>query len=984
MAIRKRYLVEGKSSGGKGGMFLKINPLRGPAARRRRMNIFKIILGIIAISGFLSLLGGAGIFFYFSKDLPDPANLGRREVTESTKIYDRTGQVLLYEVHGEEKRTVVRLDQISPFLKKATIATEDKNFYSHEGVDLRGILRAIWRDIVTRDLRQGGSTITQQLVKNSILTGERTFTRKIKEWILSVELEQKFSKDQILEMYLNQIPYGSSAYGIEAASQTFFGKSAKDLTLGESAILAVLPKATTYYSPYGNHQNELKDRAKAVIKNMQDQGYVTEAEAKAAEEENALEKKKPFKEKIIAPHFVMMVKEYLADKYGDKILEKGGLKVITSLDIAKQQIAESAVKDNIGKNTKKYNVYNASLTAVDPKNGQLLALVGSKDYFGESLPAGCVPGKTCLFEPNVNAAVSSLPPGSAFKPFVYATLFKKGYTPDTMLFDVDTEFNIGCTYEHKPDGPYAKASDCYGPKNYDGKFRGPVNIRSALAQSLNIPAVKALYLAGIDESIQTANDFGITTMDKKDKYGLALVLGGGGVKLVELTAAYGALATEGIKNDLTMVLKVSSADGNILEDNSSLKKEGKKVLDPNIAREITDILIDNEARTPTFGAASPLYFSDRPVAAKTGTANDYRDAWTFGYTPSLVAGVWAGNNDYSPMNKAGGVSAAAPIWHDFMAKVLAGTKPEEFIKPEIKPTGKAMLDGNFDAGVTVKIDKACGDKLAKEDVPLDRIEEKVYRSIHNILYYVDKNDPLGPEPPDPKVDPQYWNWEHPASVWAVDNGYTNENPPTEYCEVQNYERPRISIIAPRNGENIKPMVKGDMAGFNLTIEADVFMPLGVNQANFFFDDALIGTRSNTPWMVNMAIGKNIASGAHKISVRVFDKANREIKDEVNISLDLDFDPPKISMKEPLCNKPYCFLSAIATDEKSTVAEVEFYFQKVGSYFPTKITGMVSADNDFYQIMWQTDNLESGSYEVWSTAKDDRGNQAVSVKKRLQI
>ncbi|MBU3924349.1 transglycosylase domain-containing protein, partial [Patescibacteria group bacterium] len=442
MAIRKRYPSSG-SSPSSSGFFLNINPLnnssRGHGSEKKR-GIARTLLILAVVLFFLSLIGGAGAFLYFSKDLPDPSSLGNREVTESSKIFDQTGKILLYEMHGEEKRTIVKLDEISPFLKNATITTEDRTFYSHEGVDMKGIVRALWRDVIARDMQQGGSTITQQLIKNSILSRERTFSRKIKEWILALQLEKKFSKDQIFEMYLNQIPYGSNAYGVEAASKTFFGKSAKDLTLGEASILAVLPKATTYYSPYGNHREELKSRAEAVIKNMQTEGYISEEDAKAAIEENALEKVKPFNEKIIAPHFVMMVKEYLADKYGDKALEKGGFNIITSLDAGKQKIAEEAVFEGIEKNSKKYNVGNAALVAVDPKTGYLLALAGSKDYFAAgSLPEGCIAGKNCVFDPNTNAAVSLLSPGSSFKPFVYATLFKKGYTSNTILFDLDTE-----------------------------------------------------------------------------------------------------------------------------------------------------------------------------------------------------------------------------------------------------------------------------------------------------------------------------------------------------------------------------------------------------------------------------------------------------------------------------------------------------------------------------------------------------------------
>ncbi len=982
MAVRKRYLPNGKKEES-GGSFLKINPFGNVARRQKKKSLIRLLITAIFVLFFLGIAGGVGAFIYFSRDLPNPANLDKRDVAESTKIYDRTEKILIYEVHGEERRTVVPLAQISPYLKNATIAIEDKDFYTHEGVDMRGIIRALWRDIKAGNMKQGGSTITQQLIKNSILTSERTVSRKIKEWILAIELEQKFSKDQIIEMYLNQIPYGSNAYGAEAASQTFFKKSAKDLTLGEAAVLAALPQAPTYYSPYGTRREKLRERADYVLSRMEELGSISHDEFLTAKDENALEKITPFKEKMLAPHFVMMVREYLADTYGEKTLEKGGLKVVTSLDAEKQRIAEETVKSSVEKNNKKYNVNNAALVAIDPKSGDLLALVGSKDYYGESTPAGCVSGKNCKFDPNVNAAVSSLPPGSSFKPFVYAALFKKGFTPNSIFYDVETEFNIGCTPDHQPSAPYVKAGDCYDPQNYDGKFRGPISIRNALAQSLNIPAVKAFYLAGLDKSIELANSFGIATVDKKKDSNLSLVLGGGGVKLVEQTGAYGVFAAEGLKNDFKMILKVTAADGSVLEDKTS-GSAPKEVLDKNIAREITDILSDNAARAPMFGVVNPLYFPDRPVAAKTGTANDYRDAWTFGYTPSLVAGVWAGNNDYSPMNRAGGVSAAAPIWNEFMAKALAGTQAEQFAKPQIPVTGKPVLDGIPDGGITVKLDKACGDDLAKPDISPDRIVEKTYKSFHSILFYIDPAEPLGAAPVLPENDPQYKNWEASVAAWAAQNNFVNEAVPTEYCQVPDSEKAAVSIISPRDGEVVAPAPGLGGGSFNLRIEAGIYVPDGVNQANFFFDDALIGTRSSEPWVVNYSIGKSITDGEHRISVKVFDKSNNEIKSEIKITLSADFNPPSVSMRTPLCSRAACFLSADISDDKSGVATVEFYYQKGGTSAPLKIDGTVSADSGFYQILWPVENLQMGSYDVWVKAIDKQGNSDLSEKKKITI
>jgi membrane peptidoglycan carboxypeptidase len=455
------------------------NALKKPKKRWLRW-----FLKLAAWSLAVLLLFAIGVFAYYAKDLPSPTKLNQRQVVQSTKIYDRTGDHLLYEIHGEEKRTTITLDQMSQIVRAATISAEDQDFYNHHGIQFKAVARAAIYDLLGRAASQGGSTITQQLIKNTVLTNEKTFTRKVKEVILAVELEQKFSKDEILEMYLNEIPYGSNAYGIQAASQTFFGKDAKDLQLAESALLAALPKAPTYFSPYSTHQDELKYRQEYIIDQMAKLGYITADQAKQAKDFDVLAEVRPFQENIAAPHFVMYVKEQLVNEYGEQQVEESGMKVYTTLDWDKQQAAEEAVKKGVATNISKYKASNAALVAMDPKTGQVLAMVGSRDYFDKSIDG------------NVNVAVRPRQPGSSFKPYVYATAFKKGYTPDTILFDTETNFGT-------KDKPYI-------PLDYDGKFRGPVKMKEALAQSLNIPAVKALYLAGVQNSINTAKSMGIT------------------------------------------------------------------------------------------------------------------------------------------------------------------------------------------------------------------------------------------------------------------------------------------------------------------------------------------------------------------------------------------------------------------------------------------------------------------------------------------
>ena len=713
---------------------------------------------------------GIIVFAYVLKDLPDPQSLAERNIAESTKIYDRTGKIILYDVHGEEKRTVIPFTEIPQSIKDATIAIEDNNFYHHFGLDIKGIVRSVFNNLVGREIlgkkiSAGGSTITQQFIKNAILTSEKTYIRKIKEAILAIEMEMKYSKDEIFGFYLNQVPYGSNAYGVEAAAQTFFNKNAKDLTLGESALLAALTQAPSYYSPYGSHFETTKARQEYVLQRMHELGYITEVEMENAKNEKLVFA--PPRSGVKAPHFVMYIKEYLENKYGKNYIEEAGLKVYTTLDWDLQQIGEQAVKNVAEKNGKKYNAQNAALAAVDPRTGQILAMVGSKDYWADSYPKDCTPGKNCLFEGNTNVAIRPRQPGSSFKPFAYSVAFQKGFTPDTMLFDLKTEFNPNCSSDLTQEKDQYGLG-CYHPKNYDGKFRGPVSMRSAMAQSLNIPSVKTLYLAGVNETINLAQDMGIETLKDRSRFGLSLVLGGGEVKLLEETAAFGVFATEGIKNPIKAILKIEDSGGEVLEE---YKSEPKRILELQITRLISDILSSEDARAPIFGYKSYLYIEGIPAAAKTGTTQEYRDGWTIGYTPSIVAGVWTGNNDNTPINREPGAVIAAPIWNEFIKKSYAkkqelrnSTKPdnyfdlpeqpEEFIKPDPITANKDVLNGSY------------------------IIDENGYPQIHNILYYVDKDDVSGSS--DGKSDVQFPNWEQPVLNWvnSLENGYLYNQKPS--------------------------------------------------------------------------------------------------------------------------------------------------------------------------------------------------------------
>ncbi len=702
-------------------------------------------IGLVTVV-FLGLL--FGVFAWYAKDLPTPNKINARISAQSTQIFDRNGK-LLYEIHGDKNRLMAGWDEIPQNCKNATIAIEDKDFYKHSGFSVRGIARA-FSGIITGDrTKGGGSTITQQFVRNALLTTERSYSRKIKEIILSIEIEQMYKKDDILKMYLNEIPYGSNAYGIKVAAKTYFNKDLKDLSLEECSTLAALPQAPTYYSPYGTNKALLLKRKDQVLKDMAAQKFITTKDAEAAMKKEVAFSQNPYGS-ITAPHFVMYVKEKLVEKYGEKLVNEGGLKVYTTLDITKQQYAEEAVATNVDKNRTAYNASNASLVSMDPKTGQILAMVGSRDFFNPDIDG------------NVNVAVMDRQPGSSFKPFAYATAWKlNNWGPGSVLFDLKTDFGGG-----------------YVPSNYDGRFRGPVTMRSALQNSLNIPAVKTLYIAGLDNVIDTVHAMGITTLNDKSLYGLSLVLGAGEVKLLDMVNAYGVFANSGVKQDPSWYIKVEDAKGKTIDEYK--ENAGKKVLDSQITYLISNVLSDDYARADVFGTGGPLTLHGRPVAAKTGTTNDYKDAWTLGYTPSLVTGVWAGNNDGTPMTKAGGSIAAAPIWHDYMINALNGTPNEQFTRPSgIKTvtldavTGKKPVAGSKTvtdifpswyniqdavAATELKINKLSG-KLVNNSCPPDPAQIET-RTINVVTAEI------------PSTDASYGRWFAPIGAWTASSGYS--------------------------------------------------------------------------------------------------------------------------------------------------------------------------------------------------------------------
>ncbi len=915
-----------------------------------KRKLFSWFLKLAAVGVFCVAL----LFVYVSKDLPDPNKLASRNVPESTKIYDRNGG-LIYEVHGEVKRTLVNLDEISPYLKDATVAIEDKNFYTNGGISIKGILRAIFTDIIHLSKVEGGSTITQQLVKNTMFTNEKLFTRKIKEIIISLEINAKYSKQDILKMYLNEIPYGRNAYGAESASQTYFNKHAKDLTLAEAAYLAALPQAPTRYNPYGPNRKLLDDRKNAVLAAMLDQGKITKEQKETAQKEVVTFN--PTTNGIIAPHFVFYVEDLLAEKYGETSLQEGGLQVYTTLDPKLQAIAEQAVKDGVAKSEKKNKNANAALVAMDPKTGQILAMVGSKDYFADPEPAGCTPGKNCQFEGNVNVATAERQPGSSIKPLIYATAFGKDYkmAPSTILYDVVTNFG---TYNGKS----------YIPHNYNGKENGAIEIRNALGGSLNVPAVKTLALIGVDNAISTLKKSGYST--PLADCGLSLVLGGCEVTLVDHVGGYAMLAAGGVKHEKTAILKVLDKDGKTLEE---YQDKATQVLDPQAAYLVTNIMSDDSARAFIFGSGSAVTLPGRPVAAKTGTTQSWKDGWTMGFTPSLVAGVWTGNNDSTVMRQgADGIVVAAPIWHQFMVEALKDTPVEEFKEPEgithvtvDKLSGKLptmysgeTVDGVFadysvptetdDVHKAVQIDTRTG-LPATNDTPAEFQQTKVYTVVHS-------------ERPD---NP---SWEDPVIAWAIAQGYNNlpdgavSNTPSNQG---GNSKPQVTILYPQDGSLITSK------SFNVT--ATVSSGAKIQSVSLLIDGEPYQTLTQEPH--TFTVTKKLTDGQHTLDVKAVDSNGQSADETITITVNIS---QPFSISSPASGETLDFpatLTAISGDSQDAV---NFYWQQ-GS----KVKLIGSADPYFsgsryeYSVLW-SDQPPKGTYKIFASSGSGLQTQKITV------
>lgn len=633
----------------------------------RRFPVASILILTLSV---LLLSSTWATYHFVFEDLPTVEELTERPLAASSSIVDRNG-TLLYSLYDDENRTIVPLNEISSYLIQATIAIEDQTFFTHQGFSPKGIARAIRANFQGESV-QGGSTITQQLVKNRLLSNEKTYTRKLRELVLAVMVERAFPKDQILEMYLNTVAYGGSTYGIEAAAQRYFNKPANKLTLGESALIAGLPQAPSIYSPFGSNPELAKLRQQEVLRRMVEDGYITPEQAAAAEQEELVYNTDSTQ--ILAPHFVMYVRQLLEEKYGEEMLTTGGLTVKTTLDLKLQNETQKIVSDEI-QSLKRLRISNGAALVTNPKTGEILSMIGSVNYFDFANDG------------QVNVVLRPRQPGSSIKPLTYSLALERGMTVLSTIDDSPVSYVI-------------PGSPPYAPKNYDGKYHGRVTLKEALASSYNIPAVKLLAMVGINNVIDRAEAMGITTWKDRSRFGLSLTLGGGEVRMIDLATLYGVFANQGYRVDPNPILEVTTNSGEVLYRNEcALDQKNcdrEQVTDPKAAYLITNILMDNKARTPAFGPLSTLMIPNQEVAVKTGTTNSLRDNWTIGYTDNRVVAVWVGNNDNTPMSYvASGITGASPIWNKIMRTQLDDKNPHKFTAP----SGMVQLAGCANTGV---------------------------------------------------------------------------------------------------------------------------------------------------------------------------------------------------------------------------------------------------------------------------------------------
>jgi len=840
---------------------------------RRRFGLHKIktittaniamalFIGVVAVVLFIGLL-----FAWYAKDLPRPDKV-RRTDGLSTVIIDRNGETL-YDIYEDQNRLPVKFENIPQYLKEATIAIEDKNFYQHQGLSTSGMLRAVINTLTLRGL-QGGSTLTQQLVKNVLLSQERSIARKMKEAILAIQIERKYSKDDILLMYLNEAPYGGTAVGVESAAQYYFDKPVKDLNLVECALIAGLPQSPSQYSPFIGQPDAYKWRTTQVLRRMREDGYITPTQETDANKSLETITFATGQESLRAPHFIAYIKDQLVEKFGSKMVEGGGLKVTTTLDWKIQEKAQQIVKEEVLK-AKKLKVSNGSAVVMDPKTGEILAMVGSKDYMATDSSGF-----------KFNVAVQGLrQPGSTIKPITYAAALKKGYTAATVLLDVDTKY---------PSGDPAKPE--YNPKNYDNKYRGPIQLRYALANSINTIAVKVSALVGIRDILRLASDMGISSLAPTDenikRIGLSLTLGGGEVTLLELTDAFGVFATGGYYHEPVSILKVEDPKGSVLYEYRPTTS--RQVLSSDVAFVISDILSDNDARKDIFGTNSYLVIKGKTVAVKTGTTDDKRDNWTVGYSPGVVVGTWVGNNDNSPMDPslASGVTGAAPIWNRIMNEVLKTKSNEPFLKPDSVtqtdidsfgggapidgfPTRKEyFIKGTEPTGLSpvykyLKISRKDLSKLANAiEIAKGEYDTKLF-----VIF--SEQDPVSTDGKN--------RWQDGINAWVDKQGDSKYHPPTE--TYQGTDEILVQIKEPHDRDRVNSR--------DVSVKVEVVTNSDSVTVELYVDNEKVKERSDKTF-TEMISFKN--DGSHTIKVKARDGNGKTAETEIRIGVNTDYASP---------------------------------------------------------------------------------------------
>ena len=802
--------------------------------------------GLVSTLVFFSLIGLVIFtifsFIVFAKDLPSPYKLTTRDASLSTKIYDRNGK-LLYDIFGEKNRALVNWNNLPPYVKQATISIEDKDFYKHRGFSFLGIFRAFFNILIFHKL-QGGSTITQQVVKNTLLSPERTLTRKIKEFILSIQVERKYTKDEILQIYLNEVPYGGTAWGIEAAAQAYFNKEAKDLTLPEAIILAGMPQRPSYYSPFGSNPKAYISRAEDVARRMREDDYISRDQQDQLKKQVTDVKFSANEQGIRAPHFVFYVRDLLAERYGEKFLEQGGLKVTTSLDLDLQEKVQKIVTEE-GAKVADLRVGNGAAVVIDPANAEVLAMIGSKDYFAKE------------YDGQVNVTMSLRQPGSALKPFTYATAFKAGYTPSYVLMDVATEF------------PGGAGQPFYKPVNYDGKYRGPVQIRFALGNSINIAAVKMTALVGIKNMLRTAYEAGLKSLEPTDenlkRFGLSITLGGGEVRLLDLTSGYATLANRGKYLEPAAILKVEDKNGKVLEEVKD--RRAKQVIDEDITFLISHILSDNNARSLVFGPSSLLNIGGKTVAVKTGTTDDKRDNWAVGYTPSVVVGTWVGNNDNSEMDQkvSSGVTGATPIWNRVMSEILKNKSAENFAKPD---NVTALEIDALGGGLPCRDYPKRSEYFIRGTEPTrDCLVEKTLDGKEYFVFV--EFDPVSTDGKN--------RWQEGIDAWSQSQSDPKYKPPSELKNEPTKNPDEITV-------NIKKPSDHDQVDYTFETEVEVSTGRKVTKIEFYIDGSIRDTKtSDASYKFNFTFAE-ANKGKHKIKAKAYNEAGRDAEREITVSV----------------------------------------------------------------------------------------------------